>query len=75
MDRCHLKGSKGDAPHTVLCAVGCNIRWLLRMIVKKGLGPFVCLLQASGLDGLFEKLTEILGINRLQNSDQCWVLV
>nr|WP_315236441.1 hypothetical protein [uncultured Limnohabitans sp.] len=50
-------------------------RWLLRMIVKKGLGLLLCLLQASGLDGLFEKLTEILGINRLQNSDQCWVLV
>ena len=32
-------------------------RWLLRMIVKKGLGLLLCLLQASGLDGLFEKLT------------------
>lgn len=37
----------------MLCAVGYNIRWLLRMIVKKGI-PFLwalllCLLQTSAL--------------------------
>ena len=37
MDRCHLKGSEGDALHAVLCAAGYNIRWLLRMIAQKGL--------------------------------------
>jgi hypothetical protein len=26
--------------HAVLCAAGYNIRWLLRMILKKGIGPF-----------------------------------
>ena len=36
MERCHLKGSQGDRLHAVLCAAGYNIRWLLRMIVKKG---------------------------------------
>jgi transposase, IS5 family len=36
MDRCHLKGETGDRLHTVLCAAGYNIRWLLRMIAKKG---------------------------------------
>jgi hypothetical protein len=45
------------------------------MIVKKGLGLLLCLLQASGLVGLIEKLAEILGLHRLQNSDQHWVLV
>ncbi len=75
MDRCHLKGSEGDALHAVLCAAGYNIRWPLRMIARKGLGLLLCLLQTSGLAGLLEKLAEILGINRLQNSDQCWVLV
>jgi hypothetical protein len=45
------------------------------MIVKKGLGLLLCLLQVSGLAGLFEKLAEIIGSNRLQNSDQRWVLV
>ena len=70
MGRCHLKGSEGDALHAVLCAAGYNIRWLLRMIVKKGLGLLLCLLQVCGLAGLFEKLAEIFGLNRLPNSDQ-----
>jgi len=30
MDRCWLQGSLGDALHTVLCAAGYNLRWLLR---------------------------------------------
>ena len=43
MNRCHLKGADGNSLHVVLCAAGYNIRWLLRMIVKKGLGLFcVC---------------------------------
>lgn len=37
MDRCHLKGETGDRLHAVLCAAGYNIKWLLRMIVKKGI--------------------------------------
>ncbi|NQW81854.1 MAG: hypothetical protein HQ445_11845 [Polaromonas sp.] len=32
------KGADGDSLHAVLCAAGYNIRWLLRIIVKKGLG-------------------------------------
>jgi IS5 family transposase len=40
MDRCHLKGEQGDRLHALLCAAGYNIRWLLRMIVKKGV-PFL----------------------------------
>jgi IS5 family transposase len=36
MDRCHLKGAQGDRLHAVLCAAGYNLRWLLRMIAKKG---------------------------------------
>jgi hypothetical protein len=40
MNRCHLKGQTGDAMHAVLCAVCCNIRWLLRMIRKKGISFF-----------------------------------
>ena len=74
MDRCHLKGAEGDALHAVLCAAGYNIRWLLRMIARKGLGLLLCLLLVSGLAGLFAKLAEIFGLNRLQNSDQRWAL-
>lgn len=51
MDRCHLKGERGDRLHAVLCASGYNIRWLLRMIARKGItflrSAFLCLLRAS----------------------------
>ena len=40
MDRCHLKGEEGDKLHAVLCAAGYNLKWLLRMIAKKGV-PFL----------------------------------
>ena len=41
----HLKGETSDRLHSVLCAAGYNIRWLLRMIAKKGmlfLQPIFC---------------------------------
>jgi len=40
MSRCHLKGRIGDAIHAVLCAAGFNMKWLLRMIARKGIRPF-----------------------------------
>jgi hypothetical protein len=45
-----------------------------RKIVTKGLGLLLCQLQVSGLTDIFAKLSEIIGLNRLQNSDQRWVL-
>ncbi len=74
MNRCHLKGADGNSLHVVLCAAGYNIRWLLRMIVKKGLGLLLCLLQTADLTALLKKLAAIYGRNRLQNSDQRWAL-
>ena len=48
MDRCWLHGALGDALHAVGCAAGFNVRWLLRAIVRLGLGPaFLRLLQAA----------------------------
>ena len=51
MDRCHLKGENGDKLHAVLCAAGYNIKWLLRMIAKKGVpflhALFLCLKKVS----------------------------
>ena len=32
MDRCWLQGAVGDALHTISCAAGFNLRWLLRAI-------------------------------------------
>ncbi len=34
MDRCWLQGALGDALHTLSCAAGYNIRWLLRAIAR-----------------------------------------
>lgn len=44
------------------------------MIIKKGRGLLLCLLGLRRLAGLFEKLAEFFGRNRLQNSDLRWVL-
>jgi IS5 family transposase len=53
MDRCHLKGERGDRLHAVLCAAGYNIKWLLRMIVTKGVAflwrVFLRLCELAGL--------------------------
>jgi transposase, IS5 family len=45
MDRCWLKGAQGEALHAVLCAVGFNIRWLMRALLRQA--------QASGLKHIF----------------------
>jgi len=55
MNRCHLKGAEGDAIHAVLCAAGYNIRWLLRMIRKKGIRLYLALIKVLGLGGLLAK--------------------
>lgn len=34
MDRCGLNGATGDALHTVLCAAGYNLRWLMRAMAR-----------------------------------------
>jgi IS5 family transposase len=47
MDRCWLQGAIGDALHSISCAAGYNLRWLMRAIVRLGLGPILlCLLSA-----------------------------
>lgn len=48
MDRCWLKGALGDALHSISCAAGYNLRWLMRAIARLGIGPvFLRLLQAA----------------------------
>jgi transposase, IS5 family len=46
MDRCWLQGATGDALHALSCAAGYNIRWLLRAIVRLGLGGIFCAFPA-----------------------------
>ena len=38
MDRCWLQGALGDALHSISCAAGYNLRWLLRAIARLGIG-------------------------------------
>jgi transposase, IS5 family len=46
LDRCWLKGALGDALHAISCAAGYNLRWLLRAVVRLGVGSaLLCLLQ------------------------------
>ena len=53
MDRCWLPGSLGDALHAISCAAGYNLRWLLRAIVRLGLGSlFLRLLRAAMMRAL-----------------------
>jgi transposase, IS5 family len=50
MDRCWLQGALGDALHTLSCAAGYNLRWLMRAITRLGLGPaFLRLIQLAAL--------------------------
>lgn len=47
MDRCWLQGTLGDMLHTIGCAAGYNLRWLLRAIARLGIqAVFLRLLQS-----------------------------
>ncbi len=48
MDRCWLQGALGDALHSISCAAGYNLRWLLRAIARLGIAAvFLRLWQAA----------------------------
>ena len=59
LDRCYLKGQTGDTIHAVLFAAGYNIKWLMQMILQKGIKPFLFLFFATELQALFENLKQI----------------
>ena len=63
INRCHLNGSEGDSLHVVLCAAGYSIRWLLRMIARKGVRLFLRLLNAFGFENLKRMLHQFLAMN------------
>ena len=77
MGRCHLKGERGDRLHAVLCAAGYNIKWLLRMIAKKGV-PFLaaillCLQQArsQGRSWLAFAMAWVIKAAKTYSADRC----
>lgn len=37
MQRCWLQGQRGDALHALCCALGYNLRWLMRAVLRLGL--------------------------------------
>ena len=48
MDCCWLQGALGDALHSISCAAGYNLRWLLRAIARLGIAAVLLrLLQAA----------------------------
>ena len=74
MDRCHLKGEIGDRLHAVLCAAGYNLKWLLRMIAKKGvpfLQAFFLCLKNGSLQNAWVALLAWLGNTDHSNRDRC----
>jgi IS5 family transposase len=52
MDRCWLRGQLGDALHAVLCAVGYNLRWRLRAMLRLGLKAVFLRLFLRALVGI-----------------------
>jgi IS5 family transposase len=48
MDRCWLQGPTGDALHALSCALGYNIRWLMRALQAKARKALLCLLRMAG---------------------------
>jgi len=65
MDRCWLKGALGDALHTISCAAGYNLRWLLRAIVaqatKTAKAAFLALSKPAlhGLNSVMDALIDL----------------
>ena len=51
MDRCWLQGAMGDALHALSCALGYNIRWLMRALQAKARKALLCLLQMAAAGG------------------------
>jgi IS5 family transposase len=61
MDRCWLQGAVGDALHALSCAAGYNIRWLLRAIVRLGLGGLLCAFFALVMCALGRRQASLVG--------------
>ena len=51
MDRCWMPGATGDALHALSCALGYNIRWLMRALQARAAKAILWLLQMVGVVG------------------------
>mgnify|MGYP000883535994 FL=1 len=59
MDRCWLQGKLGDALHAVPCAIGYNLRWLMRAVLRLGLKGVLLRFVLLRLTNFFRKKTNI----------------
>lgn len=50
MDRCWMPGATGDALHALSCALGYNIRWLMRALLAKAAKALAWLNQMAPVD-------------------------
>ena len=57
-----------EFPGPALCAEGYNIRWLLRMIRKKGICLYLALIKLLGLRGLIAKIQATNQIEQFKRS-------
>ena len=64
MQRCWLQGAMGDALHALFCAVGYNLRWSMRAVVRLGhKGLLLCLVWLTHGARLATKATTRLAID------------
>jgi len=72
MDRCWLQGAAGDALHALSCALGYNIRWLMRALLAQARRALLWLLQraaASGEQGMAALLGGVLKLTAMMNDE------
>jgi hypothetical protein len=58
LDSYYLRKEMGDRIHTVLYAPGRSIQWLIRMILKKGVFPSMCLDLCTPAVGTFRPIMD-----------------
>ena len=81
MDRCRLQGASGDALHALSCALGYNIRWLMRALQAKARKALSCLLRFAAARGelntaaLHVSLLQLLAMLRDQSRDRAGSVV
>jgi len=73
MNRCWLAGSLGDALHTVLCAAGYNLRWLLRAIVRGRIRRLFFALWLAVLRVMFIESALLLSSSKPMRCDSRWL--
>ncbi len=72
MDRCWLQGAAGDALHALSCALGYNIRWLMRALLAQARRALLWLLQraaASGEQRMAALLGGVLKLTAMMNGE------